>query len=515
MSCDCSETGVGNTQSTLVAWVQPNGAGPQSPVYYAMDDLDWPGIKITGVRTNRRGAITPIYMRSGRNPQKSVRRGSRTAAPAANTITLEFANGGCGGFQPSELVQCLLDVYQQYLCCSDGGDFVAGWSKIDIFSGIDIESDEYSDGASYNSEDNVSLFIRHTAELRSKLTVYPLTVSEVALAGGFDTGSAVIDVIYANKESCSNGCGPQLGCADRWYALTNEGTVIYKKNAPAAITSAAIAGYPTGSNVGTLAILGSKLFATYVAGDGTGGYYWTTLDSTGAPGTWTQVAVSAFQPNGWVDTSSSLLLYGQAGSSAVRVYEVNNAATATLLFAPGTANTGLTDMARCGQTSIGVGINGTIWLGGCNNSWSLASSTPTASTLRAVDVRVAGEWWVGGDSARVYYTTDSGQTWTEVSFDFSGAGLITDIVWANPNVGYVLYRDAGGVPFIYTTWNGGQTWINGKLANDRMTVPTNPSYFDRMAIPCCTNQIEQSNNFLISGFAGADGSLYQGQIRNC
>lgn len=515
MACDCSENGVGNTQSTLVAWVQPNGAGPQSPVYYAMDDQDWPGIKITGVRTNRRGAITPIYMRSARNPQKSVRRGSRTAAPAANTITLEFANGGCGGFQPSELVQCLLDVYQQHLCCSEGGDFVEGWSKIEIFSGIDIESDEYSDGASHNPDDNASLFVRHTAELRSKLTIYPLTVPEIGLAGGLDTGGFVIDAIYANKETCA-GCGVQLGCSDRWYTLTNEGTVIYKKNATAAITATAIAGYPTGSTVGTLAMLGSKLFASYLAGDGSGGYYWTTLDATGAPGTWTQVVVSAaFQPNGWVEDGDRLLLYGQAGSSAVRIYEVSTAATATQLFSPGTATTGIIDMVRCGKTFIGVGYSGSIWIGSCQNSWSLASTTPSASNLRAVDTRVAGEWWVGGNAGRVYFTTDNALNWTEVTFDFSGAGVVTDIVWANPNVGYVLYQDEGGVPSIYTTWNGGQTWVNGSENNDRIIVPPSGSLFERMAIPCCTNQVEQSNNFLIVGNAGADGTLWQGQIRNC
>lgn len=514
MACNCQENTIGSTQESLVAWVQPSGAGPENDVFYAMTDEDWPGIKITGARKNRRGAITPIFRRSGRNPRESIRAGSRSAAPAANTITLEFAQGGCGGFQPSELVQCLLTVYQQHICCSEGGDFERGWSKIDAFVDIDIESDEYSDGVSYNKEDNNELFIRHTGDLGDKMTFYPLSTAEIAAGGGLDSGAHVRDVIYADLENCGNSCGTKLGCADRWYAITDEGRVIYKKDANTASTSVTITGY-SASSVGKLAILGNRLFASHQSGGGAGSYFWTELDSDGDPGTWTQVNLGyTFQSNGFLNTGSRLLLFGHGAGSIPLIFEINSSAGFELVFSA-TTPTGIIDMAECGKTKMAGGIGGVVWMSGCQETWALAPSTPTATLIRAVDVRANGEWWIGDDSGAVFYTNDGAQSWTEVTFPFSGIGDVQDIVWANSLVGHIL-ANTSGVAEIYTTWNGGKSWINGSGDNDRIVSPPTGETFTRMAVPCCSNSVESSNTFLVAGVITAGtGGLWQGEVFNC
>lgn len=476
-----------------------------------MQDGDWPGVKITGIRKNRRGAITPIYRRSGRNPRNFLRVGSRIAAPAANTITLEFASKGCGGFMPNELVQCLLDVYQQHICCGNGGDFKRGWLKIDVFTGIDLESNEYSDGTSYNREaDNNELFLRHTGELRDAFTIYPLNVPEIGAAGAFDTGAGVLDVIYANLENCSgSGCGSQLGCADRWYAITNEGTLIYRKNANSSPTSVAVTSY-VANTIAKIAILGSRLFVSYVSGGGTGGFFWSDLADDGDPGVWTQVAIGAFQPRGWLNASSTLLLYGYNAQNEPLIYEVDGSTGYTQIFGSGLDNSGILDMIECGSTRVGVGQEGAIWVSGCQGVWSLAPSSPTATNIVSIDAREGGEWWIGTSGGRVYYTTDAAQNWTEKTFPFSGTGAVYDIKWANPSVGYVL-NNAG----LYVSWDGGQSWETGTGDNDRVIVPPDGDTLSVIATPCCTNVTEQSNNFLIAGIAAAAGALWQGQIYSC
>lgn len=516
MACGCSESGVGSTQKSLVAWVQPGGAGPANPAYYAMIDKDWPALKLTGIRSNRRGTVTPIYRRSGDNPRDFVRRGSRTGAPAANTVTLEFHASGCGGFMPNELTHCLMDVYQQHICCGQAGDFTEGWSKIDILAGIDIESDEYSDGVSYNTEDDNDLFVRHTAEFQAKYTIYPLSVPEIAASVGLDTGTFMSDAIFANQENCGGTCGPQLGCADRWYAVSNEGVVIYRKNANSTPTSVTISGFPT-FNGAALALLGNKLFVSFFnSGSLDGGFYWASLDRDGDPGTWTAVTVSSFQPNGWVKRGSALILYGQRSDTEAVAYEVDSSAAATLLMDSTVDNSGIVDMVLCGKTLIGVGYVGTIWISGCQDTWSLATSTPTAATIRAVDARVSGEWWIGTSDGRVWYTNDGAQSWTNKVFPFTGSGNVFDIVWANPNVGYVLHQTAGNVVSVYTTWDGGVSWVNGNEDNDRVLVPPDGTLLFKLAVPCCSNQVEQSNSFLIAGDAGDNtGGLWIGQVQNC
>lgn len=511
MSCNCQESSSESKQSNLVAWIQPGGAGPANAWYFAMQDGDWPAVKITGARKNRRGAITPIYRRSGRNPSGFLRVGSRSAAPAANTITLEFASKGCGGFMPSELTQCLLDVYQQHICCTQGGDFKRGWSKIDVFSGIDIESDEYSDGTSYNREDDNDLFLRHAAEMRNAFTIYPLNVPEIGASAAFDTGAGVLDVIYANKENCAgSGCGPQLGCADRWYAITNEGTLIYRKDANSAATSVAVTAY-VANNIAKLAILGSRIFASYLSGGGTGGFFWANLDDDGDPGAWTQVAIGTFQPRGWLNTSSSLLLYGFNAQNEPLIYEVDGSTGYTQIFnGGGLDDSGIFDMIECGSTRVGVGQSGAIWVSGCQGLWSLAPTTPTAANILAIDAREGGEWWIGTSDGRIYYTTDGAQNWTQKTFPFSGSGNVNDVRWANPSVGYVLHTSN-----LYVTWDGGRSWETGTADNDRVIVPPDGDTLSVIATPCCANVTEQSNNFLIAGIAASVGALWQGQIYSC
>lgn len=520
MGCNCEDAGLGNTQENLVAWVQPGGAGPLRPFFYAMSDSgDYPGIKITGARKNRRGAITPIYRRSGRNPRQSVRAGSRTAAPAANTITLEFASQGCGGFMPNELIDCLLDVYQYHMCCGNAGDFDTGWSKIEVFGDIDIESNEYSDGVSYSRDDSNDLFIRHTAEFQDKLTVYPLVINELVGLLGVDTGDTMTDVTYVPYESCGNsGCGREQSCTDQWYAGSNEGSIFYKGGPNLDVTSTAIAGFPQNGNA-RLAVRNGRIFVAFADSvNSQTGFYWANLDAAGNPGTWTRVNLTTpteMLPTGWLQVSDGLWLYGESSATLrARVYHISQDTSSDLIFSPAVNSTGLLDMDICGNTRIGGGRNGTIWLAsGCENSFVLAPTTPTALHIFGVAIRVPNEWWIADANALVFFTLDGGLTWEEKVFPFRGLGTVSSMKWANARVGHLTHV-YNSVVTVYTTWNGGRSWT---ASEPRISLqPQAAKAANRIAVPCCSNEISQSNTFLIAGTTSADdGAVWEATIQSC
>lgn len=531
-NCEGNAT-LGSTQGNLVAWVQPGGAGPNNDVFYAMaEGGTYPAIKITGVSRKRRGTTTPIFRRSGLNPRKSVRVGETTTQPAANTATLQFAEGRCGGYLPNELIRCKLDVYQQHICCGDGGDFEDGWSRIDVLAGFDPESDDYSDQTSFAAEEDTALTITHPGEFREKLTIYPLAVAEIAAAAGLDVGAQVADVVYANKESCGDACGGNQGCQDQWYAVTNEGKVIYKKNALAAVAINTIAGY-TASERAVIGILGNKLLVGYrdTAGAGSGGFWWAELDSDGDPGTWTAVELAAgFNPARFLVYGNKILLGGwaQAGVQA-RIYEIDKSMAGTLLFSSGANATGLRDMIECGGRIVAVGESGTVLVSSCAGVFGAAGSAPTSGSLFSISARSLNEWWVSDHTnGEIWYTLDAGDNWIEKVFDFSGAAdqHPYQVIWANPNVGYVLLEDATAAALnakIYVTWNGGESWVNGAATNSRIATHPTGTLFRRMAIPCCSSPVEQSNSFLLAGIATNDeavpavttGGLWQATIQQC
>ncbi len=80
----------------------------------------------------------------------------------------------------------------------------------------------------------------------------------------------------------------------------------------------------------------------------------------------------------------------------------------------------------------------------------------------------------GGETSRIYRSTDAGTTWTELTSglpaDPANKGRISiDISQSNPNVLYSLYADRNGSIFdVFKTSNGGNTWSSlggGGLTN--------------------------------------------------
>ncbi len=92
-------------------------------------------------------------------------------------------------------------------------------------------------------------------------------------------------------------------------------------------------------------------------------------------------------------------------------------------------------------------------------SWTAASQTGSASNLLCVAENGGGEiWWVGTDGGSLYHSENGGKTWSVRSFVGSGSGRVSDVVFVNQLVGWMVHNPTGGTGTVYRTVNGGHDW---------------------------------------------------------
>jgi hypothetical protein len=111
----------------------------------------------------------------------------------------------------------------------------------------------------------------------------------------------------------------------------------------------------------------------------------------------------------------------------------------------------------------------------------------------------------------VYYTEDQGNSW--VAQPITGAVGIQDIVFANDEVGYILYQGASQAA-IRATFCAGAVWADSLSANSRIgAVPSTDARYNRLAVPRTTVDVNTAN-LAIAGLdtsgANADGVLIIG-----
>jgi photosystem II stability/assembly factor-like uncharacterized protein len=126
-----------------------------------------------------------------------------------------------------------------------------------------------------------------------------------------------------------------------------------------------------------------------------------------------------------------------------------------------------------------------------------------------VSVNSPALFWVGGDTGRVWFTQDGGETWVEKTFAGSGAGAVKDIKFATAEVGYFSHSTATPTARIFSTWDGGNSWTN---VAPRVNGISTFNSATRLAVPDSALDSIAANNLAIAGIAanGTDGMVYMG-----
>ena len=109
-----------------------------------------------------------------------------------------------------------------------------------------------------------------------------------------------------------------------------------------------------------------------------------------------------------------------------------------------------------------VGLQGAIFRTADGGATWVSQFTDTTRTFRAVHFTDAAFGWavgvrVTGVNNTVYKTTNGGSSWTNVSMADPNV-FANDVVFTDPNTGFVVGGLSGGQAVVFTTVDGGETW---------------------------------------------------------
>ena len=492
----CGDSSKGASQRSYVAYIQPCGASPSNDALNAMVDGGYgSSIKVTGGQRQIRGSRTAKRKRT--SDGASTLCYYTESSPGENTVSLEFASCGCGGYSPEELAaEGTFDLYQMQACCGSA-DMAGGWSKMHVMRCISFNSLSFGDQTSYDPDDDNDLVHTFDANYVEDYYLYPLTMSEIGSSGGTDVGSRIDSLVFPGKaKGCKKSC--QDDCAGNWYALTNEGKITYRLGSNSAIQEVVIPAFVATPSA-RIGIIGDKLFVVIA-----GGFYTSTVNEYGVPGTWTYTAApSILSPDFVFSDTDKIYVYGNGGIKSI---DYNGTVTSVL-----TTASAVVGYDTCGGKSAAILSNGAAYIGSSCGTISPTAVAPTAAAGAAVAIRPGGDVWIVTATGVVRYTTDDGETWNTVTLPGNPTHL-RDIKWVDSGVGYIASE---APPALYSTEDGGNTWSkNG--ADSRIGAIAGMASPLSINVPCCTNKSKTMNSIIVTGITSSGtGGIWQSSISSC
>lgn len=508
-----------NTQQVARLFIQRGGPSPTYPLKYYGTDAQY--MFLQGVSKSY-GGINGLYLPSAsRTGTYDLIQRTRDAPdlPEATlqvyqrigTIPYDLGEQGC----PTNLYLVI------GACGNDLADPINGWDGYtEIYSLALAESNDGGDRMAPDSDD----------ALMDEYALKPAAIYKVGALSFGDTASSaidreVVDVAYGGGASCGT-CGPADDGTRRLYAVTKSSgagspgipaNVIYVERNPITGTTTVreydITGLGATTDPVFIDVMGPYLI---VGVSSSNSYYYATLDSvTGAPGTWTQVTtgfVATKTPNDiWVRSANEAYICGNGGY----VYRLTDVTTGVSVVSAGSATTNnLNRIHGAGTTIVAVGASGTVVRSlTTGDTWATTTSTAGAAALVGVWVFTPSYFQIVNTSGVVYTTDVGGASYT--SRTIGGATAAYDIVYATPEVGYIVYTDSVGARLQATTY-GGVKWYDSVTENSR--IKSFPSFgrANRIAVPRTSGPTLAANTIAIAGVAttaaNADGALYTGTV---
>jgi len=503
------------TQQHKRYFYMKNGAAPNGLLRYAGRDGQFINIDSASIP---KGDISPINVGSPDKFKEYEAVGFSIDSPDLPTFTVQFLemHGGVP-IQLYNLGDCDTTFWEPTGSCKDPsilsrkiGDYVK------IYAAGDNTNTE-TGGSAFDSDDMVEDPLDFTA-LGGIYAVGALAVGEEAAA---EVYSEVVDVVYGSNAQCA-GCGPNDNGAQKIYWAINNTVaspgvgpaVGYSVDGLATQTVTAINGASADDIPVAIDIVGDYLVVAYRNAT-TGGYFYSQLNSvTGKPGTWTNVTtgfVSGNQPlDMHVGSAREVYFCGNGGY----IYKSTNILNGVSVSDAGNATTDNLNRinGQGGHQVVAVGDGAAVVFSqNRGNTWSVTTNSPAAFSLDALEVIDEYLWIVGTDGGEVFYSNTQGEDpWLEISLPSLTAGspaAIQDIVFATPEVGYIVATTSDPAGLFYSTITGGAEWEDGSLN----TFPT-LDRINRIAYPKVGNRAIASNNLAFAGLAGdgSDGILMLG-----
>lgn len=350
--------------------------------------------------------------------------------------------------------------------------------------------------------------VNETADVSMKSFYEVLGLTFASRAGDLVTNE-VVDVVICDTAQCGSCDEPSDGC-QKIFALTlsaggspsTPADIVFSRDKGATWLNVDIDTLGAAENPSALACVGDYLVVVSNASNSLHYALLNQFDATPDPD-WTEVStgfVVGGGPNDIWSVGNTAFIVGNGGY----VYTTSDpAAGVTVLDAGVAVQDDLHGIHAISDSFfVGVGNAGAVVKSENGTIVTAVTPRPVAASVNLTSVWVKennnDEWFIGTSGGVLLATVNGGVTYTTVSFNGSGAGVVRDIAFSTKSVGYLSHSTATPVGRLFRTYDGGKSWV---LMPDQ-TLDTLPDNDRLTAIAACA----YDPNFLVAGGLGANGS---------
>jgi photosystem II stability/assembly factor-like uncharacterized protein len=410
------------------------------------------------------GDIEKIEVPDPNNFDKFLEVGTIRGAKDRATVTL---TGRYARDIKSELLkianqECFVDVQINFGACTDPSAYNVFNKKI-ILQNATVTN--------WGSDDLGALESGERGQIDETLDISATDVYEIVQVafgekGGGVVTNEVVDVVTCDTASCGDCEEDSDGCS-KVFAVTK--TAGGSASTPADIVFTLNSGTTwyahdvdtlTSADGDGIACLGDYVF---VVSNGSGSAHYalkSEFDGTTDP-SFTEIStgfVAGGEPNA-VSTSSS---YAYIAADGGYIYRTTDISAGVSEVESGTAHTApyRAIHAFSDDYVVAVGTDGIIAKTENGTTWSAVTSPlGVGSHFNAVWMLSNSVWLLGTSTGVLYYTVNSGTSFTLKAFPGSGSGVVRDIVGSNDSVLYMAHDTTAPLGRILRSTNGGYDWV--------------------------------------------------------
>jgi hypothetical protein len=333
--------------------------------------------------------------------------------------------------------------------------------------------------------------------------IYPIVFGEVADATIL---AEIQDGFYYDIISCGE-CGVASdGCKKSYFlARANSGSpglsgqLIYSLDDS---TYSALDIAPLGGLSGDrMAAVGSRCV---IVSQAIGGHVYAEFDDidAGTANAWTKITTGYVSTKGpraiYVKSTSEVFIAGAGGY----IYLLPNPIAGVSVLTDGSVSIqDLSDIHGFGNTVVAVGNNNAVLKSSnAGDTFALVTGPLPGQNLSSIWLLSDQVWFVGTGNGKLYYTLNGGTSWTLVGLP-STITVINDIKFADDTVGYMSVEQAGAAK-VYRTTDSGNTWY--ATAPSISSLPTANRI--NVVAPCGLNKVAAGGRKTVGG----DGILAVG-----
>lgn len=315
----------------------------------------------------------------------------------------------------------------------------------------------------------------------------------------------VVDGMYYDAVQCGE-CGEQSdGCRKQyWLTAANSGSpglssqIVYSEDNEETWATDDI------NTLGGLSGDRMMIVRNYVVvvSAATASHHYKLVANLATAGGWTEVTGGyATGPRCIYSKSSTQTFIGAASGY---IYLMSNPTQAVTTLTDGSVTAqNVNDIDGASSTVVAVcDSNAVMYSNNSGQSFTLVTGPEVGQNLTAIWVRDNNMWIVGTGNGNLYYTLNSGTSWTQINID-ADIAVINDIKFTDNNVVGYLAAQTLTAGRVYRTLDVGNSWhqdapyITGLPTNERMNV----------VAPCKTNRVGAGGRVS----AGGDGVIATAQ----